>query len=349
MPVEKLKPGLVLARPVFSPDGALLLGRGVVLRGTYIRQLARLGYYAVYVGEADEPLPSDIITTETQLKATKAVVTAFESARIGASINLDSVQDAANSIVDEVLQNREVAVGLTDIHSYDSYTFTHSVNVCVLSVVIGLALNLNALDSKELAVGALLHDIGKVLVDEQITNKPDNLTNSEWEQMKLHPQHGFNLLRHNHRISARVAHVAFQHHERYNGQGYPRGLSGEEIHIYGRIVAVADSYDAMTSDRVYRRGRQPFDALRVIRSLKGIHYDAEAADALLSNIAPYPVGCTVQLTSGEIGIVVDIHRRDKDRPVVRLQYGADGKRLNEVLEIDLRQEESVDVYRVVIG
>lgn len=349
MRVENLRPGLILARPVFSADGGLLLNRGVVLRESYIRHLAKLGYYAVYVGEPDEPLPEDVISVETQAKATRAVASAFESARIGGTIDVGSVQSAANSIVDEVIRNREVALALTDIHSYDNYTFSHSLNVCVLSVIMGLSMGINTMEVKELAVGALLHDIGKVLIPDKIIKKPGDLNADEWEEMKLHPQHGFHLLRCNHQISARAAHVAYQHHERWNGQGYPRGLVGEQIHLFGRIAAVADSYDAMTSDRVYRRGKQPFDALRVIRSLRNLHYDPEAADALLSNIVPYPVGCTVQLNSGEIGVVVDIHRRDKDRPVIRLQYDSKGRRIKDTVEIDLQWEKSREIRRIVVG
>lgn len=347
--VEDLQPGMKLARPVFNADGSLLLNRDVVLKESYIRRLKALGYFAVYIGEGDDGLTNEAISLETQVKATRAVADALNSVRIGKTIDVEAIADSATSIIEDVLSRRDIVTGLSDICSYDQYTFTHSVNVGLLSAVIGLGMGLSRGEVQELTIGALLHDIGKVLIDDAIISKAGGLTAEEWEEIKRHPYYGFQLLRQTPGISARAAHAAYQHHERMGGQGYPRGLAGKEIHLFGRIVAVADSYDAMTSDRVYRRGKAPYDALRVIRSLKEVHYDPEVADALLKNICPYPVGCTVELNTGEIGVVVDVHRKKKHRPVVCLQYDTYGYRLAETINIDLSQESRREIKRIVVG
>lgn len=346
--VENLRSGMRLARPVFDVDGALLLNRGVVLKESYIQHLKALGYFAVYIGEPDETYSHEAISVETQLQATRAVAEALNSVRIGKTIDVDSIADSAASIVDDVLSRRNIVFGLTDILSHDQYTFSHSVNVGVLSVIIALGMGVSPGEARELAMGALLHDVGKVMVDDSIISKPGDLTAAEWDEVKRHPYYGFELIRQNTGISAKAAHVAYQHHERMSGQGYPRGLAGNNIHLYGRIVAVADSYDAMTSDRVYRRGKEPYDALREIRSLRGTYYDCDAVDALLDNIYPYPIGCTVELDSGEIGVVVDVHRKKKNRPVVRLQYDVNGCRCENV-KIDLLQESQRTIRRIVVG
>ncbi|NLV91222.1 MAG: HD-GYP domain-containing protein [Firmicutes bacterium] len=347
--VDKLKPGMRLARPVFSPDGGLLLATGVVLQESYIRRLAQLGYLAVYIGDPEESYEGEVLAPEIQAKATAAVAKAFSAARLGATIDFGQLKDVAAAIVEEVVKNRDIVPGLGSIMSFDSYTFSHSVNVCVMSVSVGLAMGLNIPMANELAMGALLHDIGKVLVGPDIIQSPTGLTAAEWEEVKRHPEYGFDLLRRNHQVSARVAHVAYQHHERIKGQGYPRKLRGDEIHLFARIVAVTDSYDAMTADRVYRSGRQPFDALQVIRSLKGIEYDPEVVDALLASTVPYPLGAMVQLSSGEIGTVVEVCTENKKRPVVRLQYAPDGNQISPPREIDLRREPRLEILGLVIA
>lgn len=346
--VENLRPGMQLARSVYSADGRVLLKAGVFLKESHITRLRQLGYPAVYIGDPEEMQQiSEVVSEETRLRAIRAVMESFESVKLGGTLVVENVATAVNSIVDEVIINRNVVVHLTDIRSYDTYTFGHCVNVSVLATIIGISLELNSRKLRELAMGAILHDVGKVRVPDAILLKPAPLTDAEWAEMKRHTEYGFAALRACRDLSLQIAHVAYQHHERLNGQGYPRGLKGEDIHLFARIVAVADAYDAMTADRVYRRAMPPFEALRVIRELRGSQFDPDVVDAFLQHISPYPPGCTVELDTGEIGIVVSAPSTARQQPVVRLYFDARGNRLQNQVELDLQKHPGRRIQRVL--
>jgi HD-GYP domain-containing protein (c-di-GMP phosphodiesterase class II) len=257
-----------LARTVYSADGRVLLSAGVVIKDSYIDRLRKLGFPAVYVGDPVEAESfKEAVRESTRRRAIAVVKESFDEVKLGSSLKIEPIAQVVNDIVDEVVSSREVILPLTDIRSHDDYTFGHSVNVCIISVMLGVALEFDDLTLRELAMGAILHDVGKVKVPEEILLKPAPLTSKEWNEMKKHTLYGFDLLRGGDGLSSRAAHVAYQHHERSNGSGYPRALAGDGIHQFARIVAVADTYDAMTSDRVYRKGITPFESLKVIKEL----------------------------------------------------------------------------------
>jgi len=240
-----------------------------------------------------------------------------------------------------------VLASLSDVRSYDGYTFSHSVNVCVISVMLGLKSQLNEKQLYELALGAMLHDIGKTQVPEEILLKPGRLTEEEMDVMKQHTTFGWQILRSCEEIPLSSAHVAYQHHERPTGLGYPRGLTSEQTIQYAKIVAVADAYDAMTSERVYQRGMLPYEALKLINRLRGVQFESEIVDLLETCVAAYPVGCMVRLNSREMGVVVDVNHRERNRPVIRVIYDPDGTRMNEFWELDLAKERNLSIVEIV--
>ncbi|NLK07608.1 MAG: HD-GYP domain-containing protein [Firmicutes bacterium] len=304
--VEALKPGMQLARTIYTSDGRILLSAGTILRESYIKRLIEFGYPAVYIGDpAVAARVKEPISEVTRHKAMKVLHEGFSAVKVGGTFDLAPIEDVVYSMIDEVIINSDVAVHLTDIRSHDDYTFGHSVNVCVLSIVMGIALELDQRNLAELAMGAMLHDVGKTQIPEKILLKSSKLNAVEWEEMKRHARFGFDLLRLKPELSAKAAHVAYQHHERVNGSGYPRGLVDDEIHLFARIASVADTYDAMTSDRVYRKGVPPHLALQAIAGLRGLQFDPELVDIFLKSVVPYPPGCKVELANGDVGMVVD--------------------------------------------
>ena len=158
---------------------------------------------------------------------------------------------------------------------------------------------------------------------------------------------GWQILRGNPHVPLSSAHVAYQHHERPQGLGYPRGLTSERILPYAKIVSVADAYDAMTSERAYQRGMLPHEALKLIRRLKGVQFEPEIVDLLDLCVAEYPVGCMVRLNSDEIGIVVDINQHERSRPIIRILYDRFGRRLQRFQELDLAKERHLNIAEVL--
>lgn len=347
--IDNLESGQELARPVFAPDGRILLNRGVRMETSYIERLRHLGVPGVYVTEPgliDVEIP-DTISQRTRMEATANIKAVFDSVRVGKTFKLDDVSRSVKTIIDEIIQNPNVLASLSDVRSYDGYTFSHSVNVCVISVMLGLKSHLNEMQLYELALGAILHDIGKTQVPEDILLKPGRLTDEEMAVMQQHTTYGWQILRSNLEIPLSSAHVAYQHHERPTGLGYPRGLTSEQTILYAKIVAVADAYDAMTSERVYQRGMLPYEALKLINRLKGVQFESEIVELLETCVAAYPVGCMVKLNSQEMGVVVDVNHRERNRPVVRVLYDPDGTRLSEFWELDLAKERNLSIVEIV--
>ncbi len=347
MPVKDLQPGMVVARAIFTSDGRILLHSGIVLTAGYIGRLGQIGVNSVYIrdeifGDLDIP---DVVSEETRIETTKVMRDSFDRLEKKHSLNIQIVKQTVDGIIDELLMNRNIMLNLSDIRTFDDYTFAHSVNVCILSLMTGITMGYNHLQLNELGVGALLHDIGKIRISLDILNKPGDLTREEFMEIKRHPEYGFEILRDYNDVSLLSSHIAFQHHERWDGQGYPRSLTGEAIHPYARIVAVADIYDALLADRPYRPSYSLNQALTILKRMSGIYLDPVCVTALISNVAIYPIGTVVELSTGDIGIVVDVNREYPARPIVRIVFNARKKRLAHVHEVDLSKLSTILITR----
>lgn len=351
-----LESGMVVAKPVYSSQGKLLLNEGVTITPAYPRQLERLGIPAVYI--VDERMQgaviSDVVADQTRLEATIAVREVVDAVKIktvkevGRNFDFNdlSVRSSVNHLIDDLLASRNVVVSLTDIRANDDFTFGHSVNVTILSSLMGMTFGYNDSRLRELGVGALMHDIGKVGVPDEIVSKRGPLTASELVEMEKHTTYGFDILRAKPSISILSAHVAFQHHERLGGQGYPRQLLDSDITEYSRIVAVASVYDNLTSDRLWRRGLTPVEALTVMRGYER-GYDNQCLRALTDCIALYPIGTLVELNTRERALVIRTRKGLSDRPVVRVIIDAGGIELKHSYDVDLFAENRVFITRAV--
>ncbi|MGE5485831.1 MAG: HD-GYP domain-containing protein [Ignavibacteriales bacterium] len=357
VPVVQASPGMRLGRSVFNVDGRLILAAGITLRQRYIDQLLEQGYNAVYIADdvVQVEIP-EVVGAETRQQVVKCVVEFAEKAVIGAlSRNGNSGQmprayhrvgrgerpnlvakmtRASQMLVEEILSKKEVVIGLLDIKSLNDYTFAHCVQVAVLSIVVARAMRYPRAEIVEMGVGALLHDVGKVEVSEYIWKRKGELSTDEMQIVQLHPERGFDFLRQA-KVDLLSAHVALQHHERWDGSGYPRGLKGEQIHKYARLCAVCDVYDAMTSDRPHRNALHPSEALAFLTENAGSLYDPRAVQALTSVVAPYPVASNVLLSTGEIAVVKKLNLGALDRPVVVVTKDPRGRFYDTRLELDL--------------
>lgn len=313
IPIENVKLGMRLARAIFrDQDGKVLLRPGVVLKQSYIQKIKDLEYQFIYImdpGDNEEDILNlDPIREETLFQARGLVKKYFNLLKQNKNTDITEIKSVIGDIVDQIIRNPNVVYNMVDIRSHDNYTYAHSVNVCIISVMVGIALNLNRKQLETLGVGALMHDIGKIVVDNKILNKPTKLEPSESELVRKHAQDGYELLKKKANINFLASHVALQHHEREDGSGYPRGLIGKRIHRFSKIVAVADAYDAMTSNRAYQKEITSQEALEVIKLESGRKFNPDVVEAFLHVVAPFPVGSTLIFDNGDKAVVKSVTR-----------------------------------------
>jgi len=269
--LERAQPGMALARTVYDVDGNALLQRGQLLTADHCAGLARHGVRTVYIEarHTDDIVIRDVIDDATRLAAIKLmgrVLREIEALPLDADYELPilDLKRLANDFVDQLRRVRNITVNNADLKNLENYTAAHSVNTAVLTVIIGLKAGMLLDPLYDLALGALLHDLGKSRVPPEILNKPGKLTKEEFEIIKNHTEAGHKLITRHRDIPAPAAIIALQHHEKCNANGYPRGLARDRIHEYARMAAVADVFDALSSDRVYKKGMLPHMALRII-------------------------------------------------------------------------------------
>ncbi len=380
--LDHLQPGAVLARTVFDESGRPLLVAGVEMSERYIRALRERGVHAVFVrdGLADDVVREEYISEQVRASITSHVSATFsEIARLGrqrrtgaggveeATARLGerpldlgtegprlvaTLQEDVDTLMNEVLESDTVA-GLESLKTHNEYTFQHSVDVAVIGLVLGRRLLVPHERLRQLALGCLLHDLGKTYIDAAILDKPGPLTDAEFDVIREHPRMGYELIRRMPITSLLPAHVAYQHHERQSGGGYPRGLVGDnsvgarlrdeqvgvrQMLLIAEIAAVADVLSALSSDRPYRAGLPADEVLDIIAGMAGDHLNREVVECLLETMPRYPVGHWIEFTvgphAGARGVVTELHRRTINRPTVRVLVDAHGEEVEGPFEVD---------------
>ncbi len=269
-------------------------------------------------------------------KDTRAVVDDIhENAKNDQPIDAEKPKALIQELVSSVIRNPDASSWLSNLKGQDTYTADHSMNVCMISLVFGRHLGLKEGPLNELGLGALLHDIGKIRTPPEVLNKPGKLTDKEMNLMRYHTIMGRDLLIKSPGISDTVIDVAYSHHERQTGGGYPRGITGDQISLFAKMVSIVDVYDAITSNRIYHRGIRTEDALRNIYKWRGKHFDPYLAEQFMQCIGTYPVGAIVELTNGEIGIVVGFEQKRRLLPQVMVVRDADLNIYHPVKYVDL--------------
>lgn len=347
--IANVTTGMKLARPLYSADGKILLNAGLELKDRFVERLRELDVSYIYVEDdltADIDVP-DVVSEKARLEAVSTAKNIMDGVKVGKKVDAGQAKKISNTLVDELCRNNGVLVNFVDMRTRSDYLFSHSVNVCILSVMTGISMGYDELRLRDLGVGALLHDIGKIQISPDILNKNDRLTQSELEETRKHPELGFEILRKNPDVSLMSAHCAFQHHERFDGTGYPRNLKGGEIHEYAHIVALADVYDALTSDVTYRAAVPVYEALAIINNAAGTYFHPEIVDFFTSNIAVYPIGSVVRLNNNQFGVVVDLSKEHKNKPVVRIVLDENKQRLDKIVEVDLSKHPRLYIADVV--
>ena len=252
----------------------------------------------------------------------------WESAQIEGQPNLPATLQAVEGLAEAVTQNRTALVALTAMRSYDNYTFTHMVNVSILTMGQARALGIEGRLLREFGLSALMHDIGKVRTPKEILNKPDKLTDPEFEIMRRHTVDGAEILRRTPEMPILAPVVAFEHHLRIDGTGYPFGAKRSGLNIGTMLCGIADVYDAMRSQRAYQQAFPTDRILAVLKRNDGTQFDQNLVRRFVQLVGIYPPGNLVRLTSGEIAVVTHAHAPDPHRPRVRVLIAKDGTRLD---------------------
>jgi len=387
MHIQNVEPGMMLGKALYGDNYEVLLNRGVVLTEDYINRLKNRGFIKVYIDDEEtaDVIIKDPISDKIRIMATKDILKTYELTRSAVvnieaetteavikSINTPKIKNAfqesqpfkqmckdINSFVDE-LMNENILSGLSSIRSFDNYTYEHSVDTAVLSIIIAKRLFFNKDNLRQIAIGEFLHDIGKIFIDEKIINKPGKLTAEEYEQVRQHTTYGYELLKDIDNIGEASRHIPYQHHERQDGKGYPRGLRGnnkidsgnisyteqDKMIMIAEIAAIADVYDACISDRPYRKGLLPDFVYELIKGGAGTQFNRELVDCFLKSIPKYPVGSEVRIKNGKykdfVGVVLSLNLYELSKPKVKILYD-DKKNKIAPFEIDLSASNNADI------
>ncbi len=341
--LSMLKPEMVLGKSIYYRD-CLVLKEGTNDLERYVSSLRKLGIDYVYIEDSKSygiEIP-DVVSEETRQMCKQVFRQTMEEFATKTVIDVQEITPAINNIIDEILANPDVLVSLNDIGAADEYTFTHSVSTTVYSLIIGSKLGYSRPMLEKLAIGALLHDMGKVLLDPKIVNKEGELEKDEFEHVKQHTVMGYEALKRCPNVTELSRIIALYHHERMDGEGYPTGTPAGDLHEFIRIVAIADVYDALVSDRSYRRRWSSNQAVNYLVEHAETQFDLRLVSVLIKQIAIYPNGSMVRLSDFRIGIVKEQNKNFPLRPIVRIisdEWGRDTPNY----EIDLMEILSVTI------
>lgn len=345
--IHNVQAGAEIAKPIYSADGKTLVGVNVVLTQRMIDLLKKFHIPHIYVKDSatNDLQILDDIPFEVRIEASNAIEKTFAELQSDEKkffkhfdLNINNLQTVFKNLLKEIKTTNNAMNLLTNVYVHDNYTFSHSTNVTIYTLAMAMKMGYNEKQLNQIGMGSMLHDIGKVVIPKEILNKPGKLTNEEFDIIKQHPTVGYELLRKQHSISLLSAHCAYQHHEKLDGTGYPRGLKGNEIHEYGKVMAIADVFDALTSSRAYRSAMLPHTAMEIIFAGANTHFDTNLIRIFQKSVATYPEGVTVKLNTGEEGVVIKYEFSAPARPIVRVIKDPYGKRLDKPYDVDLAKE-----------
>ncbi|RZM84297.1 HD-GYP domain-containing protein [Pseudoalteromonas rubra] len=272
---------------------------------------------------------------------------AFADVKAGKAIAVEEFKQTASGFIDSIFRNQDALACIARIREKDSYLLEHSLNVSILMSIFAKHLGLERNIIEQLATGALLHDIGKIQISNEILNKPGKLSDDEYNLMKDHAKYSYDIVAQS-GLGQIATEIAGFHHERLDGSGYPFGKKADELSQYVRMAAIVDVYDALTAERVYKVGLTPIRAFRILKEGTPDHYDADLLAHFINCIGVYPVGTLVKLKSERIGIVASSNPREPLKPVVKVFYHAKNMLYTEVKDIDLADKRVTDELEAAI-
>lgn len=342
--LDSIQAGMYLSKPLIAPDGMVLLHEGIEIKERYIEYLRKQGITELYIDdeETKDIVVEDVITPGLRQEAMNTALTVVNEFHVGKDVELEKVKTVVGEMIEQLGQNPDIMVHFIDIRRKQDYMFSHAVNTCILAVMTGMALGYNAQQLEDLGLAAMLHDIGKIKFPPKLARKnPGHLSESEKEEYRQHPFYALEVLREHPALSMDVVNACFQHHERWDGSGYPMGLTGSVISEYAQIIGIADVYDRLTVGTPYRKPTPVYYAVAILNKAAGQYFNPDMVAKFTENIAVYPIGTTVKLNNNQIGVIIDVNKNSKTTPIVRIMSSEDSQMVNQLVELDLKENPEV--------
>lgn len=335
--VDNLKPGIKLGKDIFTYDGKLLLTKGTVITEEHLKGFASRGIREIYIMEATPQLRAAKSFEEAFDDSLDVVKSFMLEAKLGQNPDYKEIENSVETLLEQVFSITDIFRHMRLMKDKDDYLFTHSINVSLLSILIGRWLKCTEEEIRLLGMAGMLHDIGKIYISNDILNKPGKLTPEEFEEVKKHPILGYNLVTQNEDLNENIAKAVLMHHERLDGSGYPMGTKGK-INFYAAVVAVADVYDALTSNRAYASKLSPYTAADILWQESFGKLDPRIAKVFYDRVTNFYVGNEVVLSNNKRGVVIYVDRCNPTRPIVMVGE-------NEF--INLAEEPGISIMEVI--
>jgi HD-GYP domain-containing protein (c-di-GMP phosphodiesterase class II) len=354
VPIECVKPNSVIGKTLYDIDGRILVRSGLNLTKGIIDKIKNVKILSIYIiDEYSSEEIEDTIKPELRQKAILTIKEAFSNInRITVadkfskreSVYFNNIENMADNLIENILTNKNVLLSLVDIRSLDNYFYSHSVNVAVTALTLGIALKLPKRQLQYLCTGALLHDVGKVFIPKEILMKPDEFTADETSMLEKHSALGYKYLSDSYNLSAHTKIIALQHHERPDGLGYPNKLTSDEISTLSKIVSIADAYDTLSSGRPNKKAMFPSDVLEYLMSNAGTMFDYDIVNTFCKIVIPFSQGTLVNLSNGDIAVVQETLPNFPLRPIVKIIKSSNPDTIGQ--EVNLIHEISITITSV---
>lgn len=364
IPVDYLHGNEIIAVNIINANLQILIRKGTTLTHKMIERIKIYGIQSVYIEDKtmSQFLYSDISDTikpelrSTSIHLLKSAFDTFEkkvtlqkkSLKYGdvGQLLFKQIKHTSGELIKEVMKSKQHIVTMNDIKSISSYHLEHSVNVAVLSLIIGAELGLNSDALEALTFGALLIDIGTKWIDQKLLLKVDKLSTGEMKSIQEHVNYGYQYITDNTTFNAHVKSILMHHHERMNGSGYPKQLKEEAIHPLSKIIMIADVYDALTSDHTYRKAYNQHEAIEYIMGNAGTLFDFRIANIFARKVIPYPVGSYVLLSNNQKGVVITNNPNHPLRPVVRT-FGESTYTMESSYQVNLLEVKNIVIDKII--
>lgn len=319
--IFECKPGMKIAETIYNNYGAVMISDDTILDRQALERIESMGLLEIKVFSQDPEVIKGNYTENIQTKYRKnmeEIKDLTTRVGMGAPLKMTDVRNITDSISTGAYTARDLIGPLANIGSVDDYNYTHSLNVSLIAMTIGKWMNCSEKTIKHLIQAGLLHDIGKSKISKTILHKPGKLTDEEFKIIKQHPVHSYSILKDVTTLHEDVLYGVLTHHEREDGSGYPSGITSERINLIAKIVAVADIYDAMTSERIYRKNQSPFEVFELMQNGSFGELHPAILNKFIKNMGAYYKGKRVSLNNGEEGEVVFINARSIARPIIQI-------------------------------
>lgn len=341
--LKNIKGGEILAQDIITEYDTLLISAGIALRKEYIHRLIDLGITYIYVeDEYAKGIKKEVIT-EIVIKeqCQKEVQQTLDNFTCSGSNELESIRKVAQEIICDLLDDEDIMFNVSGVRQKAESAYSHSINVAALTVFIALHMKIPKNKVREIAIGALLHDIGYIYVDTEIRGKNyKDFTDKNKRELRMHVVHGYTAVEKEEWLSGIAKEIIFYHHEHIDGSGYPLHIKGDRIKVGTKIVAVCDAFDRMIYG-IYGEKMKVHEVMEYISANSGKMYDEEVTKIFNQVVAAYPTGTIIETNEGEIGIVYKQNKGYPTRPVIRMLKDSQGKKYENWIEKDLLKELSL--------